>query len=99
MYGIMLWIIIGLFIALLFVNIYFRLRVIKHFRNITKAGVEFGAKHIFNDHKLETEVIPRYPNSAEDIRAFAKELKFALKFATGLFLLICLLGWVLMKWR
>lgn len=93
-----MWIIIGLFAAMLFLNVYFRVKVIKHFRNITRAKVEFGARHIFNKQKLEQEVIPLYPESAEDILAFAKNLTFGIKMASVLFALICLFGYVLMKW-
>lgn len=99
MYGFFMWVAVALFISILFVNVYFRIRVIKHFRNITKAGVEFGAMHVFNRSKLESEVIPRYPDSAEDILAFANQLRMAMRFATILFVLICLIGWILMKWR
>lgn|SRR5210317_553751 len=99
MYGFFMWVVIALFAAMLFINIYFRIKVIKHFRNITKAGVEFGAKHVFNQTKLESEVIPRYPESKNDILAFSKHLKMAMKLASILFTLICLLGWILMKWR
>jgi hypothetical protein len=94
-----MWVVIALFVTMLFINVYFRVKVIKHFRNITRAGVEFGAKHVFNQTKLESEVIPHYPESADDILAFAKHLRMAMKLATILFVLICLIGWILMKWR
>lgn len=99
MYGFFMWLAIALFAAILFVNVYFRIKVIKHFRKITKAGVEFGARHVFDQKRLESEVIPRYPESANDILVFAKHLRKAMKFATALFILICLVGWILMKWR
>ncbi|MEZ4982255.1 MAG: hypothetical protein R2769_11850 [Saprospiraceae bacterium] len=44
-------IVIGLFVAMLFVNVYFRVKVLKTYKVLVKNRVEFGAAHIFNKKK------------------------------------------------
>lgn len=98
MYATLVTLIIAAFIALLFINVYFRVKVIKVYRNLVKNKVEFGAKHVFNEKKLREEVIPMYPEHKDDILTFSKHLKFSTRMASVLFLLICLFGLVLMRY-
>lgn len=98
MYITLITLIIAAFIALLFLNVYFRVKVIKIYRVLVKNNIEFGAKHVFNDKKLKEEVLPMYPEHQEDILNFAKHLKFSTRMASVLFALICLFGFVLMRY-
>ena len=55
MYILLISIVIGLFVAMLFVNVYFRVKVLKSYRKLIKARVEFGAAHLFNKEKNKQE--------------------------------------------
>ncbi|WP_235296859.1 hypothetical protein [Portibacter marinus] len=99
MYITLVVIIIGLVLALLGVNVFFRVRVLKSYKSLVKANVEFDLSHILNADKLEREVIPRYPNSTEEIRSFIHHLKLSFRIGMLLFILISLFGWVLMRYR
>ena len=92
-------IIIGLFVALLFVNVYFRVKVLKAYKKLVQQKVEFGAVHIFNKAKMEAEILPRYPNSRQDILDFSKYLRNTITMASVLIGLITLFGGVLMYYR
>ncbi|GLR19389.1 hypothetical protein GCM10007940_40050 [Portibacter lacus] len=92
-------VIISLVISLLIVNIYFRVRVFKYYKSLVQADVEFDLSHVLNKKKLEAEVIPRYPQSEQDINQFIHHLKLSFRIGMILFVLISLFGWVLMHYR
>jgi len=99
MYILLISIVIGLFIAMLFVNVYFRVRVLKVYKKLIQNEVEFGADHIFNPKKMETEIYPKYPQHEEDIRTFVNHMRYSIKMASVLALLITIFGGILMWYR
>jgi len=84
---------------MLFVNVYFRYRVVSTYRRLVKNKVEFGAAHIFNKQKMEEEIYPRYPHMREEIDAFARHLRYSIRMATVLIALITLFGGILMYYQ
>ncbi len=96
MYGILIFLIIGLFIAMVFVNVYFRVKVLKTYKKLVQNQVEFGAKHIFSREKMRTEIYPKYPHMKEDIDVFVRHMRYSLKMAIVLMALILLFGSILM---
>jgi hypothetical protein len=99
MYILLISVIIGLFIAMLFVNVYFRAKVLKTYGVLTRNRVEFGAAHIFNRKKLEEEILPRYPKFREEILAFVHHIHYSIRMASVLIALITAFGAVLMWYR
>lgn len=99
MYITLVVIIISLVLSLLGVNIYFRMRVLKYYKNLVKANVEFDLSHVLNPKKLEAEILPRYPNSSHDITTFIHHIKLSFRIGMVIFILITLFGWVLMRYR
>ena len=99
MYVLLISIVIGLFLAMLFVNVYFRVRVFKVYKILVENRVEFGASHIFNKNKMETEVYSKYPAQKENIEVFVRHMRYSIKMATVLILLITLFGAILMYYR
>ncbi|MEM1321182.1 MAG: hypothetical protein AAGG75_13085 [Bacteroidota bacterium] len=99
MYGFLVSMVIGLFIGMLFVNVYFRVKVLKTYKKLVKNRVEFGAAHIFNRQKMKEEIFPRYPRHQEDIKTFVNHLRFSINMATVLTTLITLFGGILMYYR
>ncbi len=89
----------GLFAAMLFLNIYFRVRVFKTYKKLVQNSVEFGASHVFNKEKMEAEVMPRYPHMREEIETFVRHLQYSIRMATVLIALITLFGGILMYYR
>lgn len=87
-----MFVVIGLFVALLFLNIYFRVKVIKVYKILIKNRVEFSSKHIFSKEKMEEEIIPKYPKLENEIRSFANNITFSIKIAALLILLISVAG-------
>ncbi len=99
MFQILVAFIIGLFVAMLFVNVYFRVKVLKSYKKLVQQRVEFGVKDILNKEKIEKEVIPKYPHAAQDIRDFTTHIRNSIKMGTVLIVLITAFGAVLMWYR
>ena len=99
MYIILVSLVIGLFVAMLFLNVYFRVRVFKAYKVLVQNRVEFNIGHIFNRQKLEDEVLPKYPDQQENIESFIRHLRYSIKMATVLMILITLFGAILMYYR
>ncbi|RMG82603.1 MAG: hypothetical protein D6714_11080 [Bacteroidetes bacterium] len=91
--------IIALFVALLFVNVYFRIKVLKSHKILVRNRVEFGAKHIFSRQKLEEEILPKYPHMEKEILTFVNHLNYSIKMASVLIAVITLFGAILMYYR
>ncbi|HMQ48828.1 MAG TPA: hypothetical protein PKA00_15340 [Saprospiraceae bacterium] len=99
MFALLISIVIGLFVAMLFLNVYFRVKVLKAYRKLVENRVEFGATHLFNRQKMEEEVFPRYPHMRADIETFTSHMRYSIKMATVLAALITLFGAILMYYR
>ncbi len=99
MFTILVSVVIGLFAAMLFLNVYFRARVLKVYKRLVQERVEFGAAHLFNKTKMEEEIYPRYPHMREDIDTFVRHMQYSIRMATVLIALITLFGAVLMYYR
>lgn len=99
MYILLISIVIGLFVAMLFLNVYFRVKVMQSFKILTRNRVEFGAVHIFNRTRRENEILPRYPKFRNEIETFCNHLRYSIRMATVLIALITLFGAILMYFR
>ncbi len=99
MYTLLISIVIGLFVGMLFVNLYFRAKVLKLYGVLVRNKVEFGAAHIFNRQKLEEEILPRYPQFRNEIESFVRHMKYSIKMASVLIALITAFGAILMYFR
>jgi hypothetical protein len=99
MYIILISIVCGLFVAMLFLNVYFRVKVFKAYKVLVQNKVEFNARHVFNRKLMEEEVIPNFPTQADDIRIFTRHMRYSIRMATVLSVLITLFGAILMYYR
>ena len=85
-------IIVGLFCLLLFVNLFFRMRVLKLYKILVQNKIQFSASHIWNAKKMEDEVIAKHPRHEKDIRLFVQRMKQSLLVAIGIILAIAIVG-------
>lgn len=99
MYTTLIFLGAGLMFILLVVNIYIRLKVYKHYKRLISAEVEFPTAYILNREKLESEIIPLYPNSKNDILKFSKHIQISLRIASYLLMLIVLLAAVIYYYK
>jgi hypothetical protein len=99
MFGVLIFLVIGLFAAMLFLNVYFRVKVLKTYRVLVQNRVEFGASHIFNAQKMEEEIFPKYPEMRSEIETFVRHMRYSIRMATVLIALITLFGAILMYYR
>ncbi len=99
MYILLVSIVIGLFVAMLFLNLYFRAKVLKVYGVLVRNRVQFGAAHVFDRKKLEDEVLTRYPQFKNEIETFIRHMRYSIQMATVLIALITAFGAVLMYFR
>ena len=99
MITVLLSLVIALFVAMLFLNVYFRVKVFKVYKILVQNRVEFGAAHIFNKKKMEEEILPRYPHMREHILMFVNHIQYSIRMATVLTTLITLFGAILMYFK
>lgn len=96
---ILLSVVIGIFVAMLFLNIYFRVKVFKVYKVLSKNRVEFGAKHLFSKKAMEEEIYPQYPQWRTEIDTFTRHIKYSIRMATVLTTLISAFAAILMYYR
>ena len=99
MYLLLVTIVLSLFAAMLFVNIYFRVKVLKTYKILKQNKVEFGSAHLFNKKRMEAEIFPRYPHMKAEITTFTSHIHYSIKMATVLIALLTLFGAILMYYR
>jgi hypothetical protein len=99
MYIILVSLVIALFVAMLVVNVYFRVKVLKYYKILVKNRVEFKTKDIFSKEVRENEIYPKYPKFKGEIDAFARHIRYSVNMAIVLIFLITLFGAVLMYFR
>lgn len=90
---------LGLFAAMVFLNFYFRIKVLRTYQRLTRSGVQFGTVHFFNRARLEKEILPRYPQSRADILSFVRYIRLSVRMASVLIVLITIFGAVMMYYR
>ncbi len=99
MYTLLVSLLIGLFAVMLFVNVYFRAKVLKTYGVLVRHRVQFGAVHVFNRRRMEEEILPRYPHCRREIETFVRHIRYTIRMATVLLVLITALGALLMYYR
>ncbi len=99
MYILLISIVWGLFGAMLFLNLYIRMKAFKYYRKLVQNRVDFKPKHVFNKALMEAEIYTKYPQHRADIEAFTGHIRKSVNMATVLMALITLFGAILMYYR
>ena len=90
MKSILVVVILAIFVGIVFLNLYFRIKVLHYYRKLRDSNVMFEPSHLLNRAKLEAEVLPHYPQHRADILAFSDHIRFSLRCASALIILITL---------
>lgn len=91
----LMFLVIALFIAILFLNVFFRVRIFKVYKRLVQNKVEFDSSHFFNSEKREREVLSRYPQHKDDIEYFISQIHLSVQIASILIVLIIAAGFLL----
>lgn len=89
----------GLVLGLLFLNVYFRVKVMDDYKYLVRNRVEFRSSHVLNKKKMEREILPNYPDHADRIRSFCKKIGISIRIACIIVVVITLLGGLLMYYK
>ncbi len=84
--------------GLVVVNVVFRYRVLRAYRQLRAHRVDFDGRLLLNRRRLEEEVVPRYPHLRRQILEFHRNLRLSVLLGSALVLLILLFGFVLLRW-
>lgn len=93
--SILMYFVIGLFVAILFLNIYFRVKVFNLYKILVQNEIQFDTSHFFNQKKMEREVLQKYPKFRTEITMFVKHIKRSITIASILIFLIILAGYII----
>ena len=85
-------------LGLLLVNVLFRVRVLRSYKRLVQARVEFDAREMLTAERVEA-IVARHPTHERDIRAFTGGIRRSLSIATLLIVMITALGATLMWYR
>ena len=88
-----------MFCGILFLNVYFRVKVLKLYKKLVQNRIEFKPVHFLNKERLEKEILPKYPEHKEDILTFISHIRFSVSLASVLITLITAFAAVLMFMR
>ncbi len=99
MYVILITLLALLFLALLVLNVYFRVRVLKAYKTLVQNRVEFSLGQVLNEKRMHDEVLAKYPQQREAILEFVRNMKRSIRMATILVVCITLIGAVMMYYR
>jgi hypothetical protein len=99
MYVFSLTLMIGLFLAMLFLNIYFRVKVFKAYKILVQNRVEFDMGHVFNSKKMKDEVLSKYPEHTDAIQSFLRHMRYSIRMATVLIMMITLIGALMLYFK
>lgn len=93
------YLIIAVFAALLILNLYFRIKVLKVYKYLVQNKVQFGWNHFLNNQKMEEEILLRYPEHQMQIKRFVQLIRQSVLLASILLTIILVFGYILMKFR
>lgn len=78
------------FLAMLILNIYFRVKVLGYYKDLVKNEVQFDIKDLLDIKKLKNEVVPKYPHMENEIIKFSTNIRNSILLAFGMIVLIAL---------
>lgn len=99
MFQIIIVVATSIFIVLLFLNLYFRVKLLKLYRKLVEGQVEFPTSMIFKTKLLEKEIVPKYPKYRNEIIQFSKHLNTSIRIAFIVFVISLFIGYQYVKNR
>ncbi len=90
----LVYLMVGLFCALFFVQVYFRIKVLQVYKKLVKKGIDLNKIPIFNKAALQ-EIYARDPENAPDIKEFITQIKFSVFGAMGILFFMVILYFVM----
>ncbi|MFZ1788693.1 MAG: hypothetical protein WAT92_10290 [Saprospiraceae bacterium] len=90
MYISIIVVVILAFLGLLFINIYFRVKVFKYYKILVDNRVDIEVKDLLDIQKIKNIVVPKYPHLETEILAFVNNIRRSVILAFILLVLIAL---------
>ena len=83
--------VIGLLAILIFVNLYFRTKVLKYYKKLDKIELPLRSRHILSRKKLEEEILKTNEPDRENIEGFVNQIRRLMLYVVVLFfIIVCL---------
>ena len=87
------------FAALLFFNIYFRIRSFRTFKKLADKNIYFTRQHVFDSQRLEQDILRKHPENRDLILSHVKSMKTSMLISTMCVVVLTLCGAILMYYR
>lgn len=84
----------GLVGAMIFINIYFRLKVIRIYKILMQKGISVSAGQLVSKEKMEKELTVKFPEQKELLLDLRKQIIRSLALAATLWLIVLVIGLV-----
>jgi len=88
----------ALFAGFFILNVYFRIKVFRHYRILIDNRVEFNAVDIFSEERMQS-IISRYPHLRKSITRFCRNMRLTMWMATVFVTLVIILGFILFRYQ
>ena len=93
MFKIIILVAASIFLVLLVVNLYFRIKILKIYQRLVQGEVDFPPSYVLNKQKLTEDIIPKYPDYKDDILGLHKHLRISLGIAFVVFTISLFIGY------
>ena len=99
MFKYLMIVVISIFVVLLVINLFFRIKILRIYHRLVAGEVDFPPSYILNKEKLQNEIVPKYPSHEKDIMGLHKVLKTSLSVAFVVFIISLFIGYQYVKYR
>ena len=79
-------------------NLYFRVKVLRSYSNLSRNRVDFAMSDIFSPTRMH-EIITKYPDHESDIMSFARHMRYSVWLTSVFIVIIIIFGSILMYYR
>ncbi len=99
MFKYLMIVVISIFVVLLVINLFFRIKILRIYHRLVAGEVDFPPSYILNKEKLQNEIVPKYPLYEKEIMGLHKVLKTSLGVAFVVFIISLFIGYQYVKYR
>ncbi|HLF62416.1 MAG TPA: hypothetical protein VI603_01625 [Saprospiraceae bacterium] len=85
-----------LFAGFFLLNVYFRVKIFRHYRILIDNRIDFGTAEIFSEIRMQS-MIDRYPHMRVSITTFCRNMRLTMWMATVFVVLVIIFGFVLLR--
>jgi hypothetical protein len=83
--------------SLVIINIYFRSKIFREYKFLLKNKVHFSLRDALSRHKIELNVLPKYPDFQKQLLSFSNKLRLSVGILGFLFVSLTMIALILIS--